>query len=148
MIFKFRTMECAESGSDDNETGISRNRITNIGRVLRRLKLDELPQVINVLMRDMSLVGPRPKVPQQQLAPFLCRPGITGPATLAFAREEDFISAIPGDELTEYYRRSILPLKQKLDSDYMAIASPLSDLRILLKTISGCWGKLVPDSNQ
>jgi lipopolysaccharide/colanic/teichoic acid biosynthesis glycosyltransferase len=106
---------------------------------LRRLKLDELPQVLNVLKGDMSLVGPRPKIPEQQLATFSCRPGITGPATLAFACEETLFARIPRDVLADYYRIAVLPLKQRLDAEYMARASLLSDIVVLFKTVTGCW---------
>jgi lipopolysaccharide/colanic/teichoic acid biosynthesis glycosyltransferase len=138
-IYKFRTMEQAQRSGEHSIASMSEEQITRVGRTLRRLKLDELPQVVNVLKGDMSLVGPRPKIPEQQLATFSCRPGITGPATLTFAREETLFASIPRDFLAEYFRTAVLPLKLRLDAEYMARATLLSDLLILVKTLTGSW---------
>lgn len=138
-IFKFRTM--VEPGADQAE-GIAcaaAERITAVGTILRKIKLDELPQLFNVLRGDMSLVGPRPRIAEQQIGTFLCRPGITGAATLAFAREEDLLAQIPASSLEQYYRECILPAKHQLDSAYMAQSSMSSDLYILLLTAMGRW---------
>src|SRR5579863_1585399 len=83
-IVKFRTMVHAGRGEKGFITTIDDEQITGIGRVLRYWKLDELPQFLNVLRGDMSLVGPRPRVPEQQMGRLRCRPGITGAASLAF----------------------------------------------------------------
>jgi lipopolysaccharide/colanic/teichoic acid biosynthesis glycosyltransferase len=139
IIYKFRTMERAQSLDEQTIASMSQEKITRIGRTLRRFKLDELPQVLNVLKGDMSLVGPRPKIPEQQLVTFSCRPGITGPATLAFACEETLFARIPTHLLADYYRIAVLPLKLRLDADYMAQASLLSDLAVLFKTVTGRW---------
>lgn len=146
-IFKFRTM--AFTGCDQlfDVASASPDRITNLGRFLRRLKLDELPQCINVLRGDMSLVGPRPKIPEQQIGICNCRPGITGAATLAFAGEETLLRALPPQSVPRFYRESILPVKQRLDSEYMARATVLSDLRLLVLTVFRCWEKWNLDSN-
>jgi len=91
------------------------------------------------LKGDMSLVGPRPKVPEQQTGMLSCRPGITGAATIAFAQEEVFLVGIPQGELEDYCRNVLLPMKQSLDEIYMARATPLSDLRLLLHTALRRW---------
>jgi lipopolysaccharide/colanic/teichoic acid biosynthesis glycosyltransferase len=114
--------------------------VTPLGRFLRRLKLDELPQVFNVLLGDMSLVGPRPKIPAQNPACFPCRPGITGRATLAFAREDLLLSQVSTDLLPDFYTTVVLPAKQHLDAEYMERATLLSDLQLLLNTVLGNWG--------
>lgn len=145
-IYKFRTMDRASDTVENSIAALSLGQVTRIGHILRRSKLDELPQVFNVLTGKMSLVGPRPKIPEQQLAEFACRPGITGAATLAFAREETILRHIPQQQLLDFYREEVLPVKQQMDSDYMACASLTSDLRILLRTISGRWGYFVDAS--
>lgn len=138
-ILKFRTMCMLPVDVQSAIAALSAERITPLGRILRRLKLDELPQVLNVLAGDMSLVGPRPKVLEQQIGTLACRPGITGSATLIFAREEALLRRIGIDAVPEYYRTAILPAKTKLDAEYMARATFLSDLRILLNTVLGKW---------
>lgn len=112
-------------------------RFTPIGNILRRWKLDELPQVFNVLRGDMSLVGPRPKLANHQVAPLLCRPGITGKATHVFAREEVLLAGIPFDDLDHFYREVVLPMKHALDEQYMASATFRSDLALILKSVLG-----------
>jgi lipopolysaccharide/colanic/teichoic acid biosynthesis glycosyltransferase len=138
-IFKFRTMTHGTSERRFDIAAHAANEITALGRLLRRLKLDELPQAWNVLRGDMSLVGPRPKVPEQQLTELECRPGLTGPATLAFACEERMFARIPRENLHTFYQEIVLPAKHRLDAHYMARATVLSDLRILLLTASGRW---------
>jgi len=137
-IYKFRTMLLANQRRG-NITSIDDPAITGLGRFLRWWKLDELPQFVNVLKGDMSLVGPRPKVPEQQTGMLSCRPGITGAATIAFAQEEVFLVGIPQGELEDYCRNVLLPMKQSLDEIYMARATPLSDLRLLLHTALRRW---------
>jgi lipopolysaccharide/colanic/teichoic acid biosynthesis glycosyltransferase len=137
-IYKFRTMQ--RSDIDKTAFLASEEHVTPFGRLLRHFKLDEPPQVFNVLLGDMSLVGPRPKIPAQQLACFSCRPGITGPATLVFAREEVLFSHISADLLADFYKTAVLPAKQQLDADYMQRATLPSDLQILISTLIGNWG--------
>jgi lipopolysaccharide/colanic/teichoic acid biosynthesis glycosyltransferase len=139
-IYKFRTMRHDPLRNGKDIATLLADEVTPVGHVLRRYKLDELPQLINVLLGHMSLVGPRPKVPTQQLEPLLCHPGITGLATLAFAREEILFSQIPTDELDAFYRNTVLPTKRGLDVEYMRSATLTGDFRILLKTVLGKWG--------
>jgi lipopolysaccharide/colanic/teichoic acid biosynthesis glycosyltransferase len=139
-IYKFRTMLHAPTSQYGSIASMSADRITRLGRILRWLKFDELPQVLNVLAGQMSLVGPRPLVPEQQLRPLQCLPGVTGLATLAFAREESSFVMIPKDTLPEYYRKTILPAKQLLDAGYMKRATLFSDLKLIFDTAFRCWG--------
>lgn len=138
-IFKFRTMQSSAPEVQHAIATLSIDHVTPLGRILRRVKLDELPQVLNVLAGDMSLVGPRPKVPAQQTGMLVCRPGITGPATLFFAREERMLKDIAKDSIPAYYRSAILPAKMRLDADYARHATLVSDLRILIDTVLGNW---------
>jgi lipopolysaccharide/colanic/teichoic acid biosynthesis glycosyltransferase len=134
-IVKFRTMVHSRRPGKGFITTIEDEHITEEGRVLRYWKLDELPQFLNVLRGDMSLVGPRPRVPEQQTGRLRCRPGITGAASLAFAREEVLLAGVPRDLLDTYYASRVLPLKQRLDDDYMARATFFSDLKLICKTV-------------
>ena len=139
-IYKFRTMRHSPRGNKSALATDSADRVTALGFLLRRTKLDELPQVFNVLNGDMSLVGPRPRVAEQQMDRLTCRPGLTSPATLAFAREETLLMQIPQDLLTDYYHKTILPTKHRLDVEYFKRATLLSDLSILIDTALGRWG--------
>jgi lipopolysaccharide/colanic/teichoic acid biosynthesis glycosyltransferase len=140
-ILKFRTMACS-SMRRGAITTTADPAITRVGRFLRFWKLDELPQFLNVLRGDMSLVGPRPKVPGQQTEVFHCRPGITGAATIAFANEESFLAEIPEERLEEYFQNTLLPLKRSLDAHYMAHATPITDLQLLAQTALRNWPRM------
>jgi lipopolysaccharide/colanic/teichoic acid biosynthesis glycosyltransferase len=129
---------CPKKGSNSSITVSGDVRITPIGALLRRYKLDELPQFWNVLRGDMSLVGPRPKLPHHEALLMTCRPGITGAATLAFRNEEEFLSEIPEDQLETFYETFVKPAKAHLDLEYMRTATLSSDLRVLWRTASAC----------
>jgi lipopolysaccharide/colanic/teichoic acid biosynthesis glycosyltransferase len=145
-IYKFRTMQDAPEGQHGSIAAMAADRITRLGQILRWFKLDELPQVLNVLAGQMSLVGPRPLIPEQQLEMPQCRPGITGLATLTFAQEESILAPIPKQILPEYYRKIILPAKQHLDASYMRRATLLSDLKLIFDTAFRCWGAYRPET--
>ena len=138
-ILKFRTMEHLENGSRNKVTTAGNQRFTPVGPFLRRWKLDELPQLLNVLMGDMTLVGPRPKLPEHQLGELKCRPGITGAATIAFAREEQILARLPHHDVDDYYHSVILPAKLRLDREYTAQCTFLSDLKLILDTVLRRW---------
>ncbi len=117
------------------------SRVTPIGRLLRRYKLDELPQFFNVLVGDMQLVGARPEVERyvqmfrREYSVILQdRPGITDPASLAYRHEDQILTA---DGIEQQYLREILPAKLQLSLDYQQRRSFLSDLGILLRTAVG-----------
>lgn len=144
-IYKFRTMF---SGSESNGPALTADgdcRITGIGFWLRKLKLDEVPQFYNVLRGDMSLVGPRPKLPQYfGIANMPYRPGITGTASLAFRHEEEILSRVHPSQLNDFYNRHIRPLKARMDARYMCRATFWSDMRLVGATFFAC---LAPASN-
>lgn len=142
-ILKFRTMKHLKQGKHSAVTTAGNQPFTPIGPFLRRWKLDELPQLFNVLTGDMSLVGPRPKLPEHHVADLHCRPGITGAATLAFAREEAVLARLPKQQLNELYHSVVLPAKHNLDVGYMASATFRSDFRILWDTILRQWDSKV-----
>jgi lipopolysaccharide/colanic/teichoic acid biosynthesis glycosyltransferase len=138
-IFKFRTMEDGPRRKGLTVTRHGDRRITSVGAVLRRYKLDELPQLVNVLFGDMSLVGPRPLVPSHHHEihiPF--RPGLTGAATLVFRREEELLRHIPDSELENFCLHTLTPYKARLDMDYAGKANLRSDLRLLYRTAEVC----------
>jgi lipopolysaccharide/colanic/teichoic acid biosynthesis glycosyltransferase len=138
-ILKFRTLEHCGQRTHNCVTTAENQQFTLVGPFLRRWKLDELPQILNVLMGDMSFVGPRPKLPVHQLGRLRCRPGITGAATIAFAREEQVLASLPHHRLDDYYHSIILPAKLRLDTEYMARATFLSDLKLIVGTAFLRW---------
>jgi lipopolysaccharide/colanic/teichoic acid biosynthesis glycosyltransferase len=137
-VLKFRTMAMAGRKEGPSLTKRGDVRVTRIGRFLREYKLDELPQLFNVLRGQMSLIGPRPKLPHLEAMPMPFRPGLTGAATLAFRREEEMLEDVSDDDLEVYYCRMIKPLKFKIDWEYMCGATLASDLALLYKTARCC----------
>ena len=147
-IHKFRTMR-VHDGTGPQVTAAGDARITRAGRWLRRTKLDELPQLIDVLKGDMSLVGPRPEVPRYMaLYPpearariLSLRPGITDRAAIEFRDEERLLAgAASAHELEQRYAREVLPVKQRYYLDYVARHSLRGDVRILWDTVRVLWG--------
>ena len=140
LLLKFRSMSVlkeAESGFFD--AGNS-SRVTPVGRWLRKTKLDELPQLWNVLRGDMSVVGPRPEIrkwvdayPERWNKVLTVRPGITDPASIRFRNEEELL-AQASDPETEY-RAVILPQKLALYEEYVTSSSFFGDLVLIFKTI-------------
>lgn len=138
LLIKFRTMT---EGADRFGllTARSDNRVTRVGRFLRTYKLDELPQLFNVLRGDMQLVGARPEVDRYvemfrpQYAIILQeKPGITDPASLAYRREE---AAFSSNRLEQQYIGELLPDKLRLSMEYQNGRSFLSDIKVLLRTL-------------
>ena len=139
-ILKFRSMvvDAPKRGLGITVSGDS--RVTPVGRFLRRYKLDELPQLWNVLRGDMSLVGPRPELPiyvagytPEQRLVLSARPGITDPASLAYRHEEQLLAGHLNPE--EFYRSQMLPDKLARNACYIHEISLKGDLRIILETL-------------
>jgi len=140
-VKKFRTMS-VRSVEDSSITVAGDSRVTPIGSYLRRWKLDELPQLWNVLVGEMSLVGPRPDVPgyadklqgdDRKL--LLLRPGITGPATLAYRNEEEILAKV--SDPVQYNNEIIYPDKVRINLEYMEKCSLMQDLKYILETMGG-----------
>ena len=144
-LIKLRTMR---SDAPSKGPGISLrddDRVTRMGRLLRRVRLDELPQLWNVIRGDMLLVGPRPEDPRYvdlddplHRQVFTAKPGITGPTQLAYASEANLLD--PTDPET-HYRQVILPAKLQLDARYLAHRSVSLDAWILARTLSTALGR-------
>ncbi len=138
LMYKFRTMVLKADRIGPAVTYRDDPRITKVGRFLRRTKLDELPQLINVLKGEMSLVGPRPEDPSyvahynaQQREVLRVKPGITGPTQLQY---RDEASMLKGDSADEDYLRRIMPEKVKLDLSYVQNRSLALYIKILWQT--------------
>jgi XrtJ-associated TM-motif-TM protein len=138
-IFKFRTIIHAAHGAHHPITTLDNQSFTPVGPFLRYWKLDELPQLANVLLGHMSLVGPRPKMPDHSIFELPCRPGITGMATVACAQEEVILARVPKDQLESYYHFVVLPAKGQMDAEYGARATLLSDIRLLIISVLRRW---------
>lgn len=145
-IFKFRTMV-----QDADKVGpaltVGRDpRITRVGRLIRKCRLDEFSQLLNVLGGSMSLVGPRPEVRKyvgvytpEYMATLLVRPGITATSSIAFKDEDRLLSA--GGDPEVIYVKKILPQKMELNLAYLKKAGVWNDIKIMLRTV---WEVLVP----
>lgn len=139
-LYKFRSMTVRRGTEQGSFDAGNTARVTRLGRVLRRTKLDELPQLWNVLTGDMSLVGPRPEVrkwvnayPARWARVLATRPGITDPASIEFRNEEELLAAVPDPEA--YYRAVILPRKLDIYERYVSARTFSGDVAIVLKTL-------------
>jgi len=143
-LFKFRTMVPDASKKGAGITSADDNRITPIGKFLRRYKLDEFPQLMNIVLGDMNLVGPRPEDPryvalyseeQQKILDF--KPGMTSPASLQYSDEERLLS---GNNFLETYINEILPRKINIEMSYFPHQTIVGDVSIILRTILKIFG--------
>jgi lipopolysaccharide/colanic/teichoic acid biosynthesis glycosyltransferase len=147
-INKFRTMVVDAPQLGSPITFGEDPRITRVGRLLRKTKVDELPQLVNVLRGEMSIVGPRPEVPtyvnrfRPQYERILkVRPGITDPASLRFQDEAAILGKYSNPE--EAYVTSVLPDKLRIGEEYLRGSSLLSDLGVILRTVAALFGRRV-----
>jgi lipopolysaccharide/colanic/teichoic acid biosynthesis glycosyltransferase len=138
LLWKFRSMSTAKTGTAITAGGD--RRVTPLGRILRRYKLDELPQLWNVVRGDMSFIGPRPEVPcfvdpadPMWRAVHRVRPGITDLATLVYRDEESILAGFADPE--RGYREAVLPAKLALNLQYLAQRSAVRDLKLLALTV-------------
>ena len=138
-IFKYRTMRVGSDKYRQITVGKD-NRITKVGAFLRKYKLDEIPQLINVLIGDMSLVGPRPEVPKyvalytdEQKEILKVRAGITDYASIEFSDENDLLASEEDPE--KAYIEKVMPKKIELNKKYLSEISILTDIKIILLTI-------------
>tara|TARA_R110002050_G_scaffold296359_1_gene456221 strand:+ start:15431 stop:16021 length:591 start_codon:yes stop_codon:yes gene_type:complete len=139
-LLKFRSMRVRPKTSEGSFDAGDQSRITWLGRILRKTKLDELPQLVNVLRGEMSLVGPRPEVrkwtevyPEQWAIVHRVKPGITDNASIEFRNEEAILARSSNPE--ETYRNEILPRKLELYIDYVKRASFQTDLKLIFQTL-------------
>ena len=140
-VIKIRTMKIVEN-FDTTVTTANDARITTLGRFFRKTKIDELPQLINVFLGQMSFVGPRPDVPgfadalegKDKLI-LSIRPGITGPATLQYSDEEELLASVEDPET--YNREVIFPDKVRINLEYIKKYTLFSDIKYILATVLG-----------
>ena len=149
-MYKFRTMVVNADKIGIGLTTHKDSRVTRIGRILRFTKLDELPNLINVIKGEMSLIGPRPEAPkyvkyytETQMQVLLAKPGITGPSQIANRNEEEKLAAQTDPE--HYYITELMPKKLELDLHYVATQGFISDIGWLIKTV---WVVIFPPNEK
>jgi len=138
-LYKFRSMVVNADQHGPGITAANDSRVTRVGRFLRRTKLDELPQLLNVLRGDMSFVGPRPEDPRyvelytpEQRRSLEQRPGITSMASLAYRHEERMLS---GEDWERVYVEQVMPAKLAIDLKYAERATLWQDIALILRTV-------------
>lgn len=141
-LYKFRSMRVNSDKQGLLTVGSKDSRITKAGYFIRKYKIDELPQLFNVLKGDMSFVGPRPEVrryvdlySKEQMKVLSVRPGITDPASIKYRNENDLLSSANNPE--EYYIQYIMPDKLKINIDYINNRTFFKDIKIIFQTIFG-----------
>jgi lipopolysaccharide/colanic/teichoic acid biosynthesis glycosyltransferase len=139
-LYKFRTMRVGRKPGEDSPLTVRDDpRVTRIGRLLRRLRFDEIPQLLNILKSDMTIVGPRPEVPRYvehykdwMTAVLDYKPGLTDPASLEYRRESGILAG--ADDPESFYVDTILPAKLRISLEYQSKRTILSDMRVILRT--------------
>lgn len=144
-IFKFRTMVVNAEKLGTQVTSKNDPRVTKIGKFLRKYRLDELPQIINILMGDLSFVGTRPEVPRyvkeytnEMIATLLLPAGVTSEASIEFKDEEKILDN--SDNVDSDYINKVLPLKMKYNLHYIKLFSAFYDIKIMFRTIGAVLG--------
>lgn len=139
-LLKFRTMFTNSDKKGLLTVGLSDKRVTKVGKYLRKYKLDELPQLLNILKGEMSFVGPRPEVRKyvnlynhEQIKVLDVKPGLTDYASIEYMDESDLLAQSNNPEQT--YIQAIMPAKLKLNFKYIENISLMTDISILLKTL-------------
>jgi lipopolysaccharide/colanic/teichoic acid biosynthesis glycosyltransferase len=140
LLYKFRSMTISDCSTEGSFDAGNKDRITHFGAFLRKTKLDELPQLWNVLKGDMSFVGPRPEVrkwvdayPARWMKVLVMRPGITDPASIYYLNEEELLAQ--ADDKEAFYRNHILPHKLDLYEEYLRSRTFWGDIRLIFKTM-------------
>jgi lipopolysaccharide/colanic/teichoic acid biosynthesis glycosyltransferase len=140
LLFKFRSMAANSDKSGQLTVGENDNRITKVGYILRKTKLDEVPQLLNILLGDMSVIGPRPEVPkyvalytETQKKVLSVRPGLSDYASLEYMKENELLAKSDNPEQT--YIDEIMPEKLALNLRYIKEQSLLVDLKIIFATV-------------
>lgn len=143
-LIKFRSMRKNAESKGQLTVGMKDNRITRSGYFIRKYKIDELPQLVNVFLGEMSVVGPRPEVPkyvllynEEQQNVLSIKPGITDFASIEYVRENELLSASSDPEKT--YIEEIMPAKLALNLKYLREQSFLTDMKIILQTIKAIF---------
>jgi lipopolysaccharide/colanic/teichoic acid biosynthesis glycosyltransferase len=151
-IAKFRSMVMIQDPQAPGLTRLGDRRITSVGRILRKYKIDELPQLWNVLRGNMSLVGPRPELPiytacytPHQSRVLSVRPGITDPASLFYRNEELLLQKCPDPE--RFYRETVLPHKLALNLDYIENVSLASDVMLIISTTKSMFMPFISETS-
>ena len=148
-LLKLRTMR---AGDGPQITAAGDRRVTAVGRFLRRTKLDELPQLWNVLRGDMSLVGPRPETARyvdlqdpRWTRILSVRPGLSDPASIRYRDEEKLLASVSGDR-DRYYREVLLPAKLEISQAYLSRRTWRSDVAVLARTLGRLAGFTVGEA--
>lgn len=140
-IFKFRSMKVGADKGSLISIGNEEQRVTRPGKFIRKYKLDEFPQLINVLIGDMSFVGPRPEVrhyvnywTEEQMEVLSIRPGITDPASIRFRNESEILGKV--DDPEKYYIENVMQEKLAMNLEYIRHNTIWNDIKIIFKTFS------------
>jgi lipopolysaccharide/colanic/teichoic acid biosynthesis glycosyltransferase len=133
-VFKLRTMRNSPAQGAPKVTYAGDRRITRVGHFMRAHKLDELPQLVNVLRGEMSLVGPRPLVPEQTVQVFPCRPGLTGVGSLAFRNQEQALHLVHPEDLVRVHAEVLTKRRIEAECKYLLHSSLWSDIDVICQS--------------